>query len=167
MPLIKCPDCGREVSEKAKACPGCGRPVAVLEKERRRNAGLLILIAVFFLIFVFGTLVRSCEENKNISPSSQSSSTSAAPTPAAARISERLVDSLTFSTGKIYIGQIFDNVLKIVNAPMVNINVEKDPRLPGSLQVTKSVSFEGKRLVLVMARERDPGPYVLRSILVE
>jgi len=24
MALFKCPDCGREVSDKAKACPGCG-----------------------------------------------------------------------------------------------------------------------------------------------
>ena len=28
MPLIKCPDCGREVSTAAKACPNCGFPVA-------------------------------------------------------------------------------------------------------------------------------------------
>jgi hypothetical protein len=28
MSLIKCPDCGREVSDAAPACPGCGRPAA-------------------------------------------------------------------------------------------------------------------------------------------
>ncbi len=28
MPLIKCPECGREVSTAAKACPNCGFPVA-------------------------------------------------------------------------------------------------------------------------------------------
>ncbi|HEV8573817.1 MAG TPA: NINE protein [Dehalococcoidia bacterium] len=27
MPLINCPDCGKEVSTEALACPGCGRPV--------------------------------------------------------------------------------------------------------------------------------------------
>jgi hypothetical protein len=26
MALHKCPDCGWEVSDKAKVCPGCGRP---------------------------------------------------------------------------------------------------------------------------------------------
>ncbi|HYH78658.1 MAG TPA: zinc ribbon domain-containing protein, partial [Longimicrobium sp.] len=26
MPLITCPDCGREVSDAAPACPHCGRP---------------------------------------------------------------------------------------------------------------------------------------------
>jgi len=28
MALIKCPECGREVSTEAKTCPGCGFPVA-------------------------------------------------------------------------------------------------------------------------------------------
>ena len=28
MPLIACPDCGREVSDAAKACPACGFPIA-------------------------------------------------------------------------------------------------------------------------------------------
>ena len=28
MALIKCPDCGRDISDKAPACPHCGRPSA-------------------------------------------------------------------------------------------------------------------------------------------
>lgn len=28
MALIKCPDCGREVSDKANACPNCGCPLS-------------------------------------------------------------------------------------------------------------------------------------------
>ena len=28
MALIKCPECGREISDKAPACPHCGTPVA-------------------------------------------------------------------------------------------------------------------------------------------
>lgn len=28
MPLIKCPECGREISDKANTCPGCGAPSA-------------------------------------------------------------------------------------------------------------------------------------------
>lgn len=27
MPMIKCPDCGREISDAALNCPGCGRPM--------------------------------------------------------------------------------------------------------------------------------------------
>jgi hypothetical protein len=114
---------------------------------------------------VFGSITKSCEKDKSTSASF--STPSSAPSQAEQRISERSVDSLHFSTGKIYVGQLFDNTLKVVTVPMVNLTIEKDPRLPGSLQVTKSVTFEGKRFVLVMARERDPGPYVVRSIVVE
>ena len=28
MPLITCPDCGREVSDRAPTCPQCGAPIA-------------------------------------------------------------------------------------------------------------------------------------------
>lgn len=27
MAMIQCPECGREISDKASACPGCGAPV--------------------------------------------------------------------------------------------------------------------------------------------
>lgn len=37
MPLIACPDCGRQVSGAAPACPGCGRPMqaATLQVQSR------------------------------------------------------------------------------------------------------------------------------------
>lgn len=28
MALIKCPECGKQVSDKANACPGCGCPIS-------------------------------------------------------------------------------------------------------------------------------------------
>ena len=28
MALINCPDCNKEISDKAPACPGCGSPIA-------------------------------------------------------------------------------------------------------------------------------------------
>lgn len=28
MALIKCPECGKEISDKASACPNCGCPIA-------------------------------------------------------------------------------------------------------------------------------------------
>ena len=27
MALIKCPECGKEISDKARACPNCGNPM--------------------------------------------------------------------------------------------------------------------------------------------
>lgn len=31
MALIECPECGREVSDKAPTCPGCGAPISAQE----------------------------------------------------------------------------------------------------------------------------------------
>jgi hypothetical protein len=51
MPLINCPDCGKEVSGKAKTCPNCGRPI----NKDNFVAGAIFYIAligfgVFFLM---------------------------------------------------------------------------------------------------------------------
>ena len=37
MALMKCPECGREVSDQAPACPGCGYPIAAPLPARDRN----------------------------------------------------------------------------------------------------------------------------------
>lgn len=33
MALIKCPECGREISNKANSCPNCGYPIESLSSE--------------------------------------------------------------------------------------------------------------------------------------
>ena len=35
MALIKCPECGREISDKAASCPGCGCPASEWKEENR------------------------------------------------------------------------------------------------------------------------------------
>ena len=65
MSLIKCEDCGREVSSKATQCPGCAHPMgnarSVAEKvEHAGNQfmslgyGLIALIGLIFLISALG-----------------------------------------------------------------------------------------------------------------
>lgn len=39
MSLIKCPECGKEISDKAAACPNCGMP---LRKEDRGTYDIII-----------------------------------------------------------------------------------------------------------------------------
>ena len=34
MALIKCPECGREISDKAESCPGCGCPASEFEPNK-------------------------------------------------------------------------------------------------------------------------------------
>jgi len=35
--LIKCTECGKEVSDKAAACPGCGAPTSIIKQEIARQ----------------------------------------------------------------------------------------------------------------------------------
>lgn len=37
MALITCPECEREVSDKAHSCPGCGYPVAAANKSQSQD----------------------------------------------------------------------------------------------------------------------------------
>jgi hypothetical protein len=39
MPLINCPECGRQVSTEAQTCPGCGYPVAAKLAASQPPAG--------------------------------------------------------------------------------------------------------------------------------
>ncbi|PYQ59678.1 MAG: hypothetical protein DMF58_10800 [Acidobacteria bacterium] len=39
MPLVKCPDCGRDVSSAAPSCPQCGRPMAAVAPPQPQSSG--------------------------------------------------------------------------------------------------------------------------------
>lgn len=64
MALIKCPECGREISDKAVACPGCGCPVATFAPVIiKGNFGDKIeLYEDEFWFYKFGKLL--CKESK-------------------------------------------------------------------------------------------------------
>ena len=56
MPLKKCPDCGREVSQDAWACPGCGKPFrspwGINARTLKWGIGLwVVLIAAFAVLW--------------------------------------------------------------------------------------------------------------------
>ena len=44
MALIKCPECGKEISDKAKACPKCGCPVNE-EKDEKKGSKIKLVAA--------------------------------------------------------------------------------------------------------------------------
>ncbi len=37
MALVKCPDCGKELSDQAVSCPNCGRPITTPAKQNPTN----------------------------------------------------------------------------------------------------------------------------------
>ncbi len=72
MALIKCPECGKEISDKANSCPSCGYPINSTQVEteqdrvnvRGKNKGkdFLTLGGVLFLVsMVFGIGTSNAE----------------------------------------------------------------------------------------------------------
>lgn len=55
MALIKCPKCGEQVSDQAKACPKCG---CIISSKQGFNKKYLILIAAFILIIAVPLAIK-------------------------------------------------------------------------------------------------------------
>lgn len=79
MALINCPECGKEISDKAKSCPHCGnpmqattsnpqtqpKPVPPPEKNKKKGHGCLIPVLIVFLLFCGGIAVGVLQMQKN------------------------------------------------------------------------------------------------------
>ena len=84
MALIKCEECGRDVSEKAASCPGCGAPIPAPsdiqptqepENDKKSNFGCLTYSVVGVVLLVLFAGISN--QSPSRSPS-KSSSTAAA-----------------------------------------------------------------------------------------
>jgi DNA-directed RNA polymerase subunit RPC12/RpoP len=57
MALIKCHECGNQVSDNAVACPECGAPVMVRLRRRQKayliRLGISLLFAAIVIFFSF------------------------------------------------------------------------------------------------------------------
>lgn len=51
MAMVKCKECGKEISSKAKSCPSCGAPPA------KKTSRATWLIAIFILVWIFSVLI--------------------------------------------------------------------------------------------------------------
>ena len=61
MALINCPECGKEVSDKAKVCTNCG---VKIKKKSNKILKLVISIVVVILIFVVGIFYFINKQNQ-------------------------------------------------------------------------------------------------------
>ncbi len=59
MALITCPECKKEISNKAKTCPNCGAPV----KKNQEVGCCSGCFIIFIAIFIFGKLFNSSPSN--------------------------------------------------------------------------------------------------------
>ena len=55
MPLIKCGECGKEISNKAETCPNCGNPIkpALIEQTSKGWKAARLISWILFLIGLF------------------------------------------------------------------------------------------------------------------
>lgn len=59
MALIKCPECGKEISDEATSCPNCGHPMRKMEasapplnQPKKKKHGCLIAVLVLWLLLL-------------------------------------------------------------------------------------------------------------------
>lgn len=50
MALIKCPECGKEISDAAKSCPNCGHPVKIGNGNKKSIITILSILVVVVAI---------------------------------------------------------------------------------------------------------------------
>ena len=53
MALIKCSECGKEISDKATTCPNCGSPTVSFEKAKEENTQAIAFIAGIAVLIAF------------------------------------------------------------------------------------------------------------------
>ena len=56
MSMIKCPECGKEISDSAKACPNCGHPM------KQKKSKLIFVIAVIMGIIALVVLASGIKD---------------------------------------------------------------------------------------------------------
>lgn len=66
MALIKCPECGQQISDKANVCPNCGHPIAYENAKENMNSffkqkwvkAVGIIIAIVIIIRIIGSIMN-------------------------------------------------------------------------------------------------------------
>lgn len=81
MALIKCPDCGRDISDAAPVCLGCGRPIAAQggvlpvaqPPEKKKSSplaiGCLAVLVAFVALWVIGKIMSGGSSDRSVGTS--------------------------------------------------------------------------------------------------
>ena len=57
MALIKCKECGKEISSEAPSCPNCGKPTSAPDPSKRKRSGCLPMIGLIVIGTVIATII--------------------------------------------------------------------------------------------------------------
>ncbi len=66
MSMIKCQECGKEISDKAKKCPDCGYPQKILLKSIFTNKKTAIISAITVIVIIISVFLFQCFSRPNI-----------------------------------------------------------------------------------------------------
>ncbi len=117
MALIKCPECGKEISDKATACPNCGCPIAPNKQNEslnidlnppqkvKKKGGCLKASLIFFIICIGISAVIALQIPKSTSSSQSKPSTETTQATEDIKQAAQLTDE-----------QIWGYVLPVINA---------------------------------------------------
>lgn len=64
MSLIKCPECGKDISDEAKACPNCGHP---LQPKSKKKSPLIIVLAIIGGVIALFVCISALSDLKKAS----------------------------------------------------------------------------------------------------
>ena len=67
MPMIKCPECGKKISDQCEVCIHCGARI-----KPKKHPMLITLLIIFVLLYACKEIGRSTNSSKDIESSNQS-----------------------------------------------------------------------------------------------
>lgn len=66
MALIKCPECGKEVSDSAVMCPNCGCPINQKKKKKLSKKSIAALVIIFLVMIIIVGGIAFFKNNKTL-----------------------------------------------------------------------------------------------------
>jgi zinc-ribbon domain len=92
MPLVKCPDCGNEISPSAPSCPHCGRPNTAPRPPTKKRMSPVKLTVLIIIAFGVISVAQKCDNKSPASSTHNSAAPVETPEQAAARVKRDQID---------------------------------------------------------------------------
>lgn len=148
MSLIKCPECGKEISDQADNCPNCGRPIHPNKKTNRIAIGVIAGICGVIGIIVLLSAVFDLFDAFSNSDSSQTISQEVTPTESLDKVSDEIQNEVSDSeldfipvTEEDYENLLLNGVLNLDNLSNLTDPLVKTCKSIGVKEIDKNSEF--------------------------
>lgn len=153
MALVKCVECGNEISDKAKHCPSCGSP-----PPKKTSA-----VTWFALVCIVGVFIQVMF---NLSSSSNDHAAVQAPPVATGYDLSKMdsVKSITVRGREIKVKDLHDQVVDILKKEDRVWQTDSGPQDGPERVFVDDYLVDGKKFSVSFARVQYPGPYKVVGI---